>query len=384
MDVARIEAISPQQIDWRMLTAKDIIKYEQQGVDVPAQYLEWAREIKNSLDTDDDVTYEMASTSPLSVSGSESADISIPIDLTSQNSESVVDTANVESMSGENVEDKTVAQQKREDLQNDGVSLRNQAIVFTQYSNLSSEEVLAAGALISGVEAQSINEIESLENYMVELLAKAEATQKDLKNEVNSLNKDDNNTNSLGKINKLQSQLEQYGIVGQASISAAIGDLNQFNSLINSQSTTIFNARDYGDATVGIGNDLLTSIKGKEFLRIFDYIAGKLAVGIGEDAVTNSNSVADVQMKALASNSDNLSSASGYQNEVSNVTGVKASVLQNSYNTDSQTPNNTKSESEKEVKVSQNDGTDETAKMSTNIDEILKRKIRKGENINPA
>ena len=287
-------------------------------------------------------------------------------------------------MSGENVEDKTVAQQKREDLQNDGVSLRNQAIVFTQYSNLSSEEVLAAGALISGVEAQSINEIESLENYMVELLAKAEATQKDLKNEVNSLNKDDNNTNSLGKINKLQSQLEQYGIVGQASISAAIGDLNQFNSLINSQSTTIFNARDYGDATVGIGNDLLTSIKGKEFLRIFDYIAGKLAVGIGEDAVTNSNSVADVQMKALASNSDNLSSASGYQNEVSNVTGVKASVLQNSYNTDSQTPNNTKSESEKEVKVSQNDGTDETAKMSTNIDEILKRKIRKGENINPA
>lgn len=384
MDVARIEAISPQQIDWRRLTAKDIIKYEQQGVDVPAQYLEWAREIKNSLDTDDDVTYEMASTSPLSVSGSESADISIPIDLTSQNSESVVDTANAESMSGENVEDKTVAQQKREDLQNDGVSLRNQAIVFTQYSNLSSEEVLAAGALISGVEAQSINEIESLENYMVELLAKAEATQKDLKNEVNSLNKDDNNTNSLGKINKLQSQLEQYGIVGQASISAAIGDLNQFNSLINSQSTTIFNARDYGDATVGIGNDLLTSIKGKEFLRIFDYIAGKLAVGIGEDAVTNSNSVADVQMKALASNSDNLSSASGYQNEVSNVTGVKASVLQNSYNTDSQTPNNTKSESEKEVKVSQNDGTDETAKMSTNIDEILKRKIRKGENINPA
>ena len=384
MDVARIEAISPQQIDWRRLTAKDIIKYEQQGVDVPAQYLEWAREIKNSLDTDDDVTYEMASTSPLSVSGSESADISIPIDLTSQNSESVVDTANVESMSGENVEDKTVAQQKREDLQNDGVSLRNQAIVFTQYSNLSSEEVLAAGALISGVEAQSINEIESLENYMVELLAKAEATQKDLKNEVNSLNKDDNNTNSLGKINKLQSQLEQYGIVGQASISAAIGDLNQFNSLINSQSTTIFNARDYGDATVGIGNDLLTSIKGKEFLRIFDYIAGTLAVGIGEDAVTNSNSVADVQMKALASNSDNLSSASGYQNEVSNVTGVKASVLQNSYNTDSQTPNNTKSESEKEVKVSQNDGTDETAKMSTNIDEILKRKIRKGENINPA
>lgn len=384
MDVARIEAISPQQIDWRRLTAKDIIKYEQQGVDVPAQYLEWAREIKNSLDTDDDVTYEMASTSPLSVSGSESADISIPIDLTSQNSESVVDTANVESMSGENVEDKTVAQQKREDLQNDGVSLRNQAIVFTQYSNLSSEEVLAAGALISGVEAQSINEIESLENYMVELLAKAEATQKDLKNEVNSLNKDDNNTNSLGKINKLQSQLEQYGIVGQASISAAIGDLNQFNSLINSQSTTIFNAMDYGDATVGIGNDLLTSIKGKEFLRIFDYIAGKLAVGIGEDAVTNSNSVADVQMKALASNSDNLSSASGYQNEVSNVTGVKASVLQNSYNTDSQTPNNTKSESEKEVKVSQNDGTDETAKMSTNIDEILKRKIRKGENINPA
>ena len=28
MDVSRIEAISPKQIDWRKLTAKEIIKYE--------------------------------------------------------------------------------------------------------------------------------------------------------------------------------------------------------------------------------------------------------------------------------------------------------------------------------------------------------------------
>lgn len=384
MDVARIEAISPQQIDWRRLTAKDIIKYEQQGVEVPVQYLEWAREIRDSLDTNDETTYEMATATTLPVSAPVSADVSVPVDMTSQEEESVVDTANSESESAENVEDKSAAQQKREDLQNGGVSLRNQAKIFTQDSKVSSEEVLAAGALISAVEAQSVNEIESLENYMAELLAKAEAAQKDLKNEVSSLNQDDNNTNSLGKINKLQAQLEQYGAAGQSSVAATIGDLNQFNSLINSQSTPIFNARDYGDVTVGIGNDLLTSVKGYEFLRIFDYIIGKRAVAAGENAVTNSNSVADVQMQASASNSDNLSTAAGYQNEVANVTGVNASVQQNSSDTDLQTPNNKKPESEKDVKVFQNDGTDETAKMSTNIDEILKRKIRRGENINPA
>ena len=41
----------------------------------------------------------------------------------------------------------------------------------------------------------------------------------------------------------------------------------------------------------------------------------------------------------------------------------------------------TKIDNEKANKTAQNDGTDTADKVSTNIDEILKRKIRKGENV---
>ena len=47
MDVSRIEAISPRQIDWRRLTANQIIKYQEQGVDVPSQYIQWAQNFDN-------------------------------------------------------------------------------------------------------------------------------------------------------------------------------------------------------------------------------------------------------------------------------------------------------------------------------------------------
>ena len=63
MDVSRIEAISPKQIDWRKLTAKEIIKYDNQGVNVPPEYLQWAKEFRADLTANDkdETTYEMAS-----------------------------------------------------------------------------------------------------------------------------------------------------------------------------------------------------------------------------------------------------------------------------------------------------------------------------------
>ena len=53
MDVSRIEAISPKQIDWRKLTAKEIIKYDNQGVEVPPEYLQWAKDFRADLTAND-------------------------------------------------------------------------------------------------------------------------------------------------------------------------------------------------------------------------------------------------------------------------------------------------------------------------------------------
>lgn len=387
MDVARIEAISPQKIDWRRLTAKEIIKYEQQGVDVPAQYLQWAQEIRNSLETTDDITYEKALSETKPTTTPMSTDVQAPID--SEASEGALTTPTDES-SNTVVEDKTEAQLKREQLENAGISLRTQAKIFTQDSKSNISSVINSIESMMNAEAQSNSEIENLENYMSELLAKAQADKNTLKNEVSNLNNDRGNVSSLSKINQIQAQLQQYGNKAQSDISSTENDLIQYNSVLNSQSDVYLTAKDFGNETVNVGNDLLTSVKGYEFWRILDIIIGRRAVKTGESALTNSDMAIELQSQATSTSVQNISTAGGYKNKVENATGVVGTSQKNQANQDSNKEDSneikitTKKESDKTVKTSQNDGTDNTAKASTNIDEILKRKIRRGENINPA
>lgn len=387
MDVARIEAISPQKIDWRRLTAKEIIKYEQQGVDVPAQYLQWAQEIRNSLNTSDETTYEQALSMPKPTSTPISTDVQIPLDSSTTGD---VATASTATTSNTEVEDKTAAQLKREQLENAGISLRSQAKIFTQDSSNNISSVVYSIETLMNAQSQSNSEIENLENYMSELLAKAQSDKNTLKNAVDRLNADNGDVSSLSKINQIQSQLLQYGNQGQSDVASTEGDLVQYSSIMNAQTDLYLNAKDFGNETVNLGNDLLTSVKGYEFWRILDIIIGRRAVKTGESALTTADMATELQSQAMTSSVQNISTAEGYKSKVENSTGVAgiSQKNQNKQNSNNENSNNmkitAKKESEKTVKTSQNDGTDETAKASTNLDEILKRKIRKGENINPS
>ena len=123
---------------------------------------------------------------------------------------------------------------------------------------------------------------------------------------------------------------------------------------------------------------MLTSIKGVFIFRIADYIAGKQAVTSGNESINQSLTTADSQIQANATNSENKSSASSYKSKIADKTGVLANTVQDYKNKD----NDTSQKAEKEDKTATNDGTDTTDRLNTNLDEILKRKIRKGENIN--
>ena len=46
-------------IKWQQLTAKEILKYTQEGQQVPSEYQQWAAAISAVLDVNDEVTYEM-------------------------------------------------------------------------------------------------------------------------------------------------------------------------------------------------------------------------------------------------------------------------------------------------------------------------------------
>lgn len=380
MDVSRIEAISPRQIDWRRLTANQIIKYQEQGVDVPSQYLQWAQNFVNSIYSDDVTTYEKA-TSSSSVETSTNTS-----DVTSENTE---ETAPVDESGDTTTEEtnKTEAQTKREQLQQDGVSLVDQAISFTSDSNAGRKAVNESASIISDAQDASVNEIQELESYMDELLAKAEQTQNEFKNEVSKINEDKSDKSTFAKINRLQQELQKMGTQGQSEISATEANLIGFDSLINAQTPTIDSALDFGGETVTVGNELMDVAKRSGLMGIFYYMPiAKTTINAGNSAVDASDNTLNLQNETLDINNANKSTASSFKIQVQSKTGVAAApVLKGEAGSDENSNSNSQEAGKTQNNsTSNNDKTDLANNQTASLDEILKKKIREGQYVDGA
>lgn len=380
MDVSRIEAISPRQIDWRRLTANQIIKYQEQGVDVPSQYIQWAQNFVNSIYSDDVTTYEKA-TSSSSVETSTNTS-----DVTSENTE---ETAPVDESGDTMTEEtnKTEAQTKREQLQQDGVSLVDQAISFTSDSNAGRKAVNESASIISDAQDASVNEIQELESYMDELLAKAEQTQNEFKNEVSKINEDKSDKSTFAKINRLQQELQKMGTQGQSEISATEANLIGFDSLINAQTPTIDSALDFGGETVTVGNELMDVAKRSGLMGIFYYMPiAKTTINAGNSAVDASDNTLNLQNETLDINNANKSTASSFKIQVQSKTGVAAApVLKGEAGSDENSdPNSQEARKTQNNLTSNSDKTDLANNQTASLDEILKKKIREGQYVDGA
>lgn len=380
MDVSRIEAISPRQIDWRRLTANQIIKYQEQGVDVPSQYIQWAQNFVNSIYSDDVTTYEKA-TSSSSVETSTNTS-----DVTSENTE---ETAPVDESGDTTTEEtnKTEAQTKREQLQQDGVSLVDQAISFTSDSNAGRKAVNESASIISDAQDASVNEIQELESYMDELLAKAEQTQNEFKNEVSKINEDKSDKSTFAKINRLQQELQKMGTHGQSEISATEANLIGFDSLINAQTPTIDSALDFGGETVTVGNELMDVAKRSGLMGIFYYMPiAKTTINAGNSAVDASDNTLNLQNETLDINNANKSTASSFKIQVQSKTGVAAApVLKGEAGSDENSdPNSQEAGKTQNNLTSNSDKTDLANNQTASLDEILKKKIREGQYVDGA
>lgn len=380
MDVSRIEAISPRQIDWRRLTANQIIKYQEQGVDVPSQYIQWAQNFVNSIYSDDVTTYEKA-TSSSSVETSTNTS-----DVTSENTE---ETAPVDESGDTTTEEtnKTEAQTKREQLQQDGVSLVDQAISFTSDSNAGRKAVNESASIISDAQDASVNEIQELESYMDELLAKAEQTQNEFKNEVSKINEDKSDKSTFAKINRLQQELLKMGTQGQSEISATEANLIGFDSLINAQTPTIASALDFGGETVTVGNELMDVAKRSGLMGIFYYMPiAKTTINAGNRAVDASDNTLNLQNETLDINNANKSTASSFKIQVQSKTGVAAApVLKGEAGSDENSDSNSQEAGKTENNSTSNsDKTDLANNQTASLDEILKKKIREGQYVDGA
>ena len=380
MDVSRIEAISPRQIDWRRLTANQIIKYQEQGVDVPSQYIQWAQNFVNSIYSDDVTTYEKATSSSSVETSTNTSDVA---------SENTEETAPVDESGDTTTEEtnKTEAQTKREQLQQDGVSLVDQAISFTSDSSAGRKAVNESASIISDAQDASVNEIQELESYMDDLLAKAEQTQNEFKNEVSKINEDKSDKSTFAKINRLQQELQKMGTQGQSEISATEANLIGFDSLINAQTPTIDSALDFGGETVTVGNELMDVAKRSGLMGIFYYMPiAKTTINAGNSAVDASDNTLNLQNETLDINNVNKSTASSFKIQVQSKTGVAAApVLKDeagsAENSDSNSQEAGKTQN---YSTSNSDKTDLANNQTASLDEILKKKIREGQYVDGA
>lgn len=380
MDVSRIEAISPRQIDWRRLTANQIIKYQEQGVDVPSQYIQWAQNFVNSIYSDDVTTYEKATSSSSVETSTNTSDVA---------SENTEETAPVDESGDTTTEEtnKTEAQTKREQLQQDGVSLVDQAISFTSDSNAGRKAVNESASIISDAQDASVNEIQELESYMDELLAKAEQTQNEFKNEVSKINEDKSDKSTFAKINRLQQELQKMGTQGQSEISATEANLIGFDSLINAQTPTIDSALDFGGETVTVGNELMDVAKRSGLMGIFYYMPiAKTTINAGNSAVDASDNTLNLQNETLDINNVNKSTASSFKIQVQSKTGVAAApVLKGEAGSDENSDSNSQEAGKTQNNSTSNsDKTDLANNQTASLDEILKKKIREGQYVDGA
>ncbi|MBO6180968.1 hypothetical protein J6O86_04710 [bacterium] len=413
MDVSRIEAYNPNKINWRNMTAKEILKYEKQGVEVPDVYVQWAHNFLQNVQKydNDEVTYENAKaitrhqsneakTNENSRSGANTKvkDLDKPKETEDQTSEEdaalAVENANISTDSGDSESistdngteaiQLTAAQTKRKDFQDKGVELREQATSFTQDSQTYGSQASSEISTMDSIESSSNNEIAELEGAMKELIAEADAKQQELRQNVDKINNEKSDGSTFAKIEKLQKELEQLGMSGQNEIAQSEGTLRGYSSDINAGQAIMLNAGDFGTETVDVGNELLSTTGGAWWFNI-DRMIGQKAVNAGNSAIRKAQEGENAVISAQDTNNANIGRVSELKTSVTDKTGVDAQNAKSQGNASEQDPITGKEkEADKDIKTASNDGTDTTDKLHISIDELVKRKVRRGEYIKDA
>lgn len=376
MDVSRIEAISPRQIDWRRLTANQIIKYQEQGVDVPSQYIQWAQNFVNSIYSDDATTYEMSESNSNTISPQKTS-----VDTTT--------TTTSESETSPTVDDTN--QDENEDEKNLSASdyvalLKSQGMgkipIAGELKTKSEEKKVeadnSADICYSSADSAAVS-IENLESYMSDLLSQAN----DIKSQMQQLkNKKDDTGSNISKLNKLSQQLKILGTTGQNTVLVYSGEFSGLQSLVSEQLTPINSASDYGETTIEAGKNIL-AVPGFISFR-------RSVINAGESAVSSSESAQEIQTQVDNSIAQDINSANSFKHEITATTGVaNASINENgnnkqSNNEEGKSPVGSNSNSQKTDKTSQNDKTDLANNQTASLDEILKKKIREGQYVDGA
>jgi hypothetical protein len=330
MEVSAISAVSPSQIDWRKLTAKEIIKYENQGVQVPDEYLQWAKAFIDNISAsdNDETTYEEASEQ--------------------KSSDTTVNSASA----------------KREQMEASGANLYTIGMRFVKDSLEKSSESEDAVEALTAIEQASNSQMSSVESSISEILSKAD----ELNAKMESL-LSQKNTNKMTQIKELQGELKKLGISGQALLAGTDTDMNEYQSEIRGQSSIGPETINYGEETVSIGDEL----QQKGFL----FLIGSLGQ-LGNFTIQEGTKAIQATDSANLKNVESRSKIHSLEASVQAKTGIDN--ISESSETDKDQENDNDKKQEEQQTEQQTD--QQKALASSNIETILQYKIRKGETLN--
>ena len=354
MDVSRIEAISPKQIDWRKLTAPEIIEYKEQGVEVPSQYLQWAQSFLNDVNAadTDETTYETANSQV-----SSQTSVQQQTGLTDSETSSTTQELS--------------AKEKRQQMQKDGESITGIAVEFKGISQEKAKESEAAGVLAENLEAAGANSIETLDAHMSEIMSRIQETKSKIQTKSTDLK-----GGNLSEIAELNNYLKSLGASGQ-NLAASYGlNIDTFNSVVNGQLPISLSGVDYGNETIDLG----------EIFRNMPFMAplGRGVIKAGENAVAASDTALELQTQAMSSLQENKNQVEDYQRQIQDATGIGA-MSKSDEKGENAGEESTLDKDNKNETVAKNDPANPENQTkdaaSADLEQILKAKIRRGENV---
>ena len=239
-------SVKPQDtsINWNDLTANEVLEYEDEGQEVPEEILAWAQDMAKT-DNADDVTYEM------STSGEE--------------------------------QPQNAAQQLREEMSNNGVSLKQQGRQFIEESKNKEDLTLQAIEQMAPLLASA----QAIGDEATDIADTAKTQLEVLKAQIESLAAEKNDKprflqsrETRGEVQGLQAVAAALGTQATDEIQGLDAELGEIDAIINEGAVSSQLSVDFGSETVSIGQELLGS-KSSRNIGIVAGVVGGALTGVG-------------------------------------------------------------------------------------------------------
>lgn len=383
MEISRIQAFRPSIIDWKNLTAREIIKYKSSGIEVPNLYYQWAVSFINEVENarNDNVTYESAISNSRhfnnDIDGSKNIDLNTPDDenLDDKSAQAaqaygfinIMENPQTSAEKEKQEDQKFNAKETRENMLKDSYTKKS---ISSEYLTLNSENGDLAQNSTENTERvrqNSLSEISILESEMNTVISKIN----EYKNQMNALKNEPQNVSQIGLLNQ---QLKLLSVEAQSNLSNSVDDFENFDLIISDDVNISSLAAEFGNEA------LISAEKIPENTEVS--VFKQLLKNSSMNSVNQNNNLTEILNSTNDLNNSNISNANSYFeklqfNTQAGVVSEENVDLKDNKIDVNQIDEKTK-EYDKDIKTSNNDGSDSSDKLHINIDEIVKYKIRTG------